>query len=186
MKVIQIPGGTASFRERGKDEIPGRAIKLIRAATMSAMSALSDYPEIFEGPRKGESDDDRTERLNERLKGVLLSTQQAMIWDNVREATVVGLLASWSLERPLPTLDTIGDLPEDLYLALLDEVGGVSAADLQEDFEMSDPKAPGYKERPTIDSSGSEKPSEAAQPKESTPKLQSVGESTPSASSIPA
>lgn len=180
MKEVEVPGGKASFRERGVDEIPGRARKLIRAAALSAGTVLP--PEFLEDARKGETDEERAARLRPLMQ---LSPLQMEFWDNMREAAAVGMLARWTLDRPLPTLATIGDLPEDLYDALLDAVGGVSAADLQENFEGSDPKAPGYKETPTTDSSGSEWPSEAAQPKESTSTPPSGTPPTNGASSSP-
>ncbi len=149
MKEVTIPGGTAHFRERDADEISGRAVKIMRAAAVAAATTLADYPQLFEPPRAGESDEQREERLNEELKGVALSTEQAMAWDNMREATVVALLADWTLERPLPTLQTIGDLPEKLYDALLDAVGGVSAADLETDFNPGTENDENGEPRPT-------------------------------------
>jgi hypothetical protein len=162
MREVEVPGGKAYLRERGQDEIPGRAIKLIRASAMSAGSQLSDYPELFEDGPKGETDEQRNERLSPVLEGMKLSIEQAMAWDNMREASAVALLASWTLDRPLPKLDTIGDLPEDLYDALLDAVGGVSAAELEVNFEVTNPKAPGYDETPTPGSESSNTPSEPA------------------------
>lgn len=36
----------------------------------------------------------------------------------VQDATIVALLASWTLDRPLPALDTLDDMPSDVYDAL--------------------------------------------------------------------
>src|ERR1019366_5494029 len=149
--TVDIPGGTAVFLERGQDEIPGRAMKLIRAATVAAMSELSDFPQLLEPPVEGETTEARTERLRPFLEGIRLSTNQAMAWDNMREAAAVALLKSWTLDRPLPTLATIGDLPEELYDTLLEAVGGFSAAEVKTNFA---PTGPG--ESPTGDSGSSD------------------------------
>jgi hypothetical protein len=113
-----------------------------------------------------------------------LSTRQAMAWDNVREAAAVALLKSWTLDRPLPTLETIGDLPDDLYEALLDEVGGVSAADIETDFSAPAKKSelPGT---PFGDSASLDTPSKATRSKPPTPTPSSDGESTDTAPSTP-
>ncbi len=180
MQTVPIPGGTANFRERGHDEIPGRSVKLIRAAALAAASELADYPQLFEPPREGETDEQRQERLGESLKDMVLSTEQAMSWDNVREATAVAMLASWSLDRPLPTLATIGDLPEDLYDALLTAVGGVSAGELETDFTPKIAKRDPVtgEEFPTGASDASNGPSEATPSNLSTQTPENAGEST--------
>ncbi len=135
MREVPILGGTASFREPGVDAIHGDTKKLIRAAGIAAASQLSEYPELFEPAREGESDDQRAERLGTRLEGMVMSIDQAMAWDNMREATVIALLKSWTLDRPLPTMKTLGgDDYADVYDALLESVGGVGATELEADF----------------------------------------------------
>lgn len=185
MKTVQLPGGgSAEFLERGTDEIPGRAVKLIRAAALAASTALADYPQLFEGPQPGETDEQRSVRLQDQLKGMILSTEQAMAWDNLREATAVAMLHAWTLRnpdnspRPLPTLQTIGDLPEAVYDALLDAVGGVSATDLETDFG---PTPASVGDSPFENSNGSKPPSEATP----SPDVGQVGApSTSTASSV--
>jgi hypothetical protein len=182
MRTVEIPGGTADFREQGKDEIPGRSVKLMRAAAVAAASELSSFPELFEPGRPGETDAERTARLAPRMEGVAFSTRQAMAWDNVREATVVALLKTWTLDRSLPTLESIGDLPDDLYDALLNEVGGMSAADIEVDF--SPPDRAGLEESPTGPSSGSDMPLRDEVEMPPTPMSSNDGESTDTAVSI--
>lgn len=154
MRDVEIPGGTAKFLEtsgENRDEIPGRAVKLIKASSLAAMTQLADYPELFEplrtvedesGEKRPETADERQARLAPVLKGLRLTTEQAMAFDNMREATVVATLHSWTLDRRLPTLETIGDLDGELYGALLEAVGGVSAAELEETFEDKTGKPP--------------------------------------------
>lgn len=188
MREVEIPDGKALFLERGHDEIPGRAVKLIRAAAASAATQFSEYPELLEAPREGETVEQRTERLTPRLSGLTLNVEQAMAWDNLREASVVALLKSWTLDRPLPTLATIGTLPEPLYDALLDAVGGISADELVERFEPNperiDPET--GEERPTTAFDGSDGVSKAEAESPSTSAPESAGENTSTASSTAA
>ena len=46
------------------------------------------------------------------------------------------MLDSWTYDRPLPTLETIGDEDEDVYDALLDGVDGVNPADVETNFDV--------------------------------------------------
>lgn len=157
MRDVEIPGGTATFLEtsgESRDEIPGRAVKLIKAATMAASTQLADYPEIFAPPievedeetkeKRPETSEEREARLAPVLKGVRFTTEQAMAFDNMREATVVALLHSWTLGRRLPTLETIGDLPQDLYEALLGAVGGMSSHEIEENFDDTTGRPPNF------------------------------------------
>jgi hypothetical protein len=159
MREVEIPGGKAYFLEKGVDEIPGRAVKLIKAAGTAAATQLSEYPELFEEPREGETEEERAERLTGRLSGLRLTTDQAMAWDNLREATVAATLSHWTLDRRPPrTPDEVSALPETLWEALLDSVGGMSAADLEANFDPTgDPKD----EVPTGSSGSSDGPSKA-------------------------
>lgn len=166
MKEVELPGGgTATFREPGVDEMPGRAVKLIKAATSAAYSQLAGYPEVFSRAPEDETPEQRAERLAP-LENLRFTTEQAMAWDNMREAVVVATIKSWTLERHLPTLETIGDLPSDLYMALLNAVGGVSAADIELDLEATgSPKD----EVPTGSSGSSNDGSTENQPSTQTP-----------------
>lgn len=190
MREIEVTCGQETgkvlLRELNKDEIPGRAVKLIRAAALAAQTALSAYPQLFEPAPKGETDAERTKRLESVLSGVTLSLDQAMVWDNLREASAVSLIVSWTFDRPLPTIATIGTLPSDLYDALLDAAGGVSAAQLEEDFSVTPPTdkiGPTGEERPTGAFDGSNGLSKAEAQSPSTNELESAGESTASESS---
>ena len=73
------------------------------------------------------------------LTSMRLDVDQAMAFDDLKEATVVATLHDWTLDRPLPTLETIGSLPSDLYEALLKAVAGISV-DAEEN--MSATRAP--------------------------------------------
>ena len=157
-KEITIPGGKAFFREK----YTGRGIKLMRSAGLSAASNLSEYPELFEPARRGESEEERTERLG-KIK-LRIDPIQAQFWDNMREATVLASLESWTLDLPLPTsTEELEELDGDLYEALLDAVGGMSAKDLETNFnptgEKLDPNSPLDEQSPTTGSESSSGPS---------------------------
>jgi len=72
-----------------------------------------------------------------------MSTGEAAHLMELQDATIVALLAGWSLDRPLPTMDTIQDLPGELYDALAEatkELGATVATG--SDFSVDpDPKA---------------------------------------------
>lgn len=174
-EAVKIPGGTANFRDANDPELPGRSVKILKAAATSAVSHLSDYPELFEPQREGESEEDRNTRLDGRLQGMKLSVDQAMALDNLREATVVATLESWTLDRRLPTLDTIGDLPAELYNALLEQAGGLSAIQLEENFNATKDPNDGA---PTGDSGSSDGPSKPGP--ESLPMTTSSTDTAPS------
>lgn len=158
-REVEIPGGKAFFKEKHT----GAGKKKLRAAALSAATNLSDYPELFEPGPPNETDEQRTERLAPALAGMRLTPLQAEVWDNMREATVIATLESWTLDGPIPsTIEALENLDGDLYDALLDAVGGVSAQQLETDFSAKPitPGDPASKETPTTGSSDSLSPSE--------------------------
>jgi hypothetical protein len=186
VKEIDLPvtpdspsGGKAYFRESGVDRIPGRSTKIIKAAAMAALTSLAEFPEFFQDPLPGEATDARDARLAERFAGRSLTTEQAMVLDNVREAAAAAMIDSWTLNKPLPTLATIGNLDGDLYEALLDAIGGISAAALSEDFSIR----PGVtNETPTDDCGSSDGPLKADP--QSSPTPTSLSDSGPSSGEV--
>lgn len=176
---IAIPGGKVYFREKQT----GRGKKLLRAAGISVATNLSEYPELLEPPREGESPEARAERID--ALRVRLTPQQAEFLDNIREATVLALLESWTLDKPLPrTVDELESLDEDLYDALLDSVMEIPGAKEDTDFQVV-PVSEANKDRPTSGSSDSDGPSDSsAMPGESTTTPGSTGSPTNGDSSI--
>ena len=154
MRTVEIPGGVASFREQGKDEIPIRSQKVLGAAIASARSHFSATPELFEPLKEGETQESRAERLG--LESAALSPAQALSLMTLQEATVVALLAEWTIGRPLPTLDNLDQLGVDLYTALMDAVGGIAASeDLDTpDFSVQPMTAEGSPTLPSPSSDG--------------------------------
>ena len=176
-----IPGGFAIFRDT--DELRARDRNLVKAAAMAASSAIQKLPEsVQEGPKEGETPEDAAVRLEPMMESVNFTWQESLALIELRQASVVAMLQEWSLDKPLPTMETIGDLDPDLYDALDAAIGGVTAVAASVDF---DPQPPG--ENPTgsdLSSSKLSSPEDEA-PSLSTPSLPNSGESTPTDASIP-
>ena len=177
---VEIPGGYAILRDQ--DELRGRDRNLIKAAAMAAQGAIAKMPDDIQSGKKDDETDEqfrlRTEKAMDNL-GLTLVEAGALL--QLREATIIAVLKEWTINLPLPTMETLGDLPADLYDALDAAIGGVTAAVAQPvDF---DPQ-PGQ-ENPTGGSTSSDMPSaETAEPA-SIPSLPSDGESTTTDGSIP-
>lgn len=144
MRTIEIPGGTALLKD--KKDLRGRDSKLIKAAALGAESALSKLPDDAR-PKPGETVEAAAERMQQYLKDhpLNMTTAEGMKLLDLKEAIIVAYLADWSIDLPLPTLETIGDLPGDIYDALDDATGGdvINAAVANTNFDVNpDQKSP--------------------------------------------
>jgi len=142
MRTVEIPGGTARFRE-GRSEMRGRDDLLISAASAAAASVIAKVPENT--PIEGETPAQAEERALGMLQDMQLTWQEAQAMLEVRQAMVVATLESWTLEQPLPTMANIGDLPGDLYQALLaasEEVPVEAVATFEPDPDEASPTPP--------------------------------------------
>jgi len=150
---VEIPGGFAILRET--NELRGRDRMLIKAAAIAASSAIEKMPEtVREGQQKDETEEQAKVRMAQEMSSLDLNITEAMSLLELRQATMIATLESWTLNLPLPTMETVGDLPADLYDALDDAIGGVSTAmAVATDFEPQ----PG-KENPTGNSESSDLP----------------------------
>lgn len=154
MKTVGISGGTATFREQS--ELRGRDRRLIQAAVVAATPALAMLPPEAQAPAPGESDAAFIARREAALATVRLTRAEADTLLDAKEAVAVAMLASWTRPEPLPTMDTIGDLPADLYDQLVDAMGGVPASAFGTNFEPEagpdgqiDPQSPTLASRPS-------------------------------------
>lgn len=182
--TVEIPGGTAVLRE--PHEMRGRDRNLIKAAAMAASSAIAKMPaDVQEGKREGESDEDAALRLSARTAELHLTRQEAAALLELREAAMIASLVSWTRDEPLPTMDTLGDLPGDLYDALDAAIGGAAGALSAATPDFS-PTSKMDEEVPTGSSGSSDGPSTADPESPSIPTLPSDGESTATESSTPA
>ena len=131
-QAIKLPGGTALLRD--KTELRGRDKNLIQAAAMAAAPALSKLPPGVVSA--AEAGDQAAAAEAAQLETITLTRSEAQALLELKECVAVALLVAWDLKmpdgtpRPLPTADTIGDLPEDLYTALCDEVAGIDTSTL--------------------------------------------------------
>jgi hypothetical protein len=128
VKQITIPGGEATVREPG-DLTPRQKRRLSDAARAAAPAIVK-----LMGPDPTKPD------LSSAQSALEESSLSRADWERVRElqeATVCALLESWSLEQPLPTLATIGDLETDLYTALIEALGVNPVEDAETDFSPS-------------------------------------------------
>jgi hypothetical protein len=142
MRTIEIPGGIAKIKDQ--KDLRGRDTKLIKAYALAAQSVLMKIPDEAQ-PQTGESKEDAGKRLEVYLKEhpLQMTGQEGMLMLDMKEATMVAYLASWTLDIPLPTMDTIGDLPDEVYQALDDAVGGdaIKVAAASVDFDVNPDKS---------------------------------------------
>jgi hypothetical protein len=98
---IQIPGGTATLR----DTLTIRERREIQRIALGAMSLANQIT--------GDS-----VAMNAADAGLLMDTQ-----DKMADATLVAYLQSWTLDKPLPTLDTIDETGK-VFPGTIDEMDG--------------------------------------------------------------
>jgi len=159
MKTIEIPDGSAELRE--KPDIKVRHRRLIEAAGVAAMPGLAKLP----------STRDELENLDVAKVGSLTRTEADSLF-TLQDATIIAALASWTLPKPLPTMDTVGDLDPELYDALANatrELGTSVATGV--DFDPPDPRSEGFASSPTQPSTASDGDLRANQGSESTETL---------------
>ena len=171
---VEIPGGYAILRDQ--DELRGRDRMLIKAAAMAASPAIEKMPStVKDGRQENETEEESQARMAAEMGALHLTWQESMALLELRQATMVACLKFWSLELPLPTMDSIGDLDADLYDALDTAIGGVTTAiAAATDFEAQ----PG-KENPTGNSKSSDSPLKDGVEPQSIPSMPSDGESMP-------
>jgi hypothetical protein len=173
-RQVEIPGGFATLREaadfRGKDR------NVVKAAAMAATPTILKMPEVVrEGPLEGETPEETAERLAPFMEGVPLDMDDTQALIQLRQATMVATLESWTLDLPLPTtMKAMGELPGDLYDALDAANGGITTAVANAtNFDESPDK-----DSPTGGSSSSEEPLMESQPSLSTPTSLTDGDPT--------
>jgi hypothetical protein len=142
MKTVTLPtGAEATFRD--PSEILGRGKKIILGATMASIGVLTQVPALQEGRRGDETPEQFIDRLGKEVAQAALNAENYEAIQSLKEAAVVAQLASWTLPLPLPTMETIGDLPVALYDALVEAVGEITPQTLGQGFEEnSNPDSP--------------------------------------------
>jgi hypothetical protein len=109
MRQVEIPGGTAQFRDR-REELKVRQLRLLGHAGTPASPVID---KVKRDREKWEIDggDVRLSTLTRQDREVLAEWQ---------DAEIIALLHSWTLDQPLPSIDTIQDLGVDLYARLVE------------------------------------------------------------------
>lgn len=166
--TIRRPAWSARLREN--DEIKVRHRRLIENAGIAAARPMA---KIEQQKREGK-DVGGLDMTELDLDAVEADRVMAL-----QDAVIVATLASWTLDEPLPTLETVGDMDTDVYEALAKatrEQGAAIATSV--DFEPK-PDDPGFEQSPTSPSGGSEEPLRDEQEHDSLSAPASNGESTP-------
>ena len=110
-----------------------------------------------------------------------VSRKEADSLFELQDATIIAVLASWSLEDPLPDMDTVGDIDVDVYDALKQATAELGAEITAETFDPPDPRSDGFTDSPTTPSADSSNGSEGAGTSPSIDESPSFGTSTSSA-----
>lgn len=191
--TIPIPGGEAVLRDA--NELTERQRRLVRNTTVVASGVLGRVPKELlqaqEDAVKAATDDPdsvsaraavaaATEAVDRAVIGLNLSMEDAEKISSLQDAAIIALLVSWTLPAPLPTVETVQDLPGALYDALALASRGLSAAvsvDFSPDPDQTSPTGP------SSDSDGRLRDEQASP---STPPSPTFGAPTATESYIPA
>jgi hypothetical protein len=168
MRICEIPGGTVSLREA--HEVRQRDRRRVVSAGMAAAGALAKI---------AEQKLTRSELETLDMTALGLTFEDAEAFQLLQKATIVASVAAWSRPEPVPTWDTVEDLPANVYTAL-ETVTAENVGPILEgvSFEPSDPQSPGFESSPTEPSGGSGPALRADQASESTPTPSTDGTST--------
>lgn len=133
MRTVEIPGGTAQIREQR--DLSVRQRRMIEVAGIKASGLLRKLPEGVQIEQMQGIDTLELLRMG-------FDESDLEAFQNLQDITILATLASWTLDRPLPTAETVGDLPGPLYDALSGE-SSAPGAEVVTGFEVSpDPQSP--------------------------------------------
>ena len=120
--TIDIPDGWAILRDPKDITERGRRLIITALAPLQGLvtRTFDTVPEDLRKAAQGKGPDAEAAQARiDRLANSSTSTrQEAAASLEVRDAAIIALLAEWSLDRPLPTIDNLLDLPGDLFRAL--------------------------------------------------------------------
>ena len=173
MREVQIPGGTAQLRDR-REEIKVRQQRVLDLAWDPAVPVIN---KVVKARSEWEGDSDK-------FRLTSLTRQESVLLMDWQDAMIVAVLASWTLPDPLPDVDTVQDLDQDLYNALLEPTREIQ---LQGDvFRRPSMAASVEEESPTersSDSAGDAKGAPASGSRKATRKSTTGSSSTATGSS---
>lgn len=122
--TVIIPGGQAVIRD--PEDMTERQRRTIRSIVFDAAAGSVEDISDIAGP-------DPKMRLTPAVVGSLFT---------MRDAAIVSGLVSWTREEPLPTSDTVLDLPAALYDALAKATTGLVQAVMTDFSPSPDPQSP--------------------------------------------
>ena len=138
MRRIDLPGGHwADLREPG--EITARARRNLIVASAKLKPSVGKFK-------------DATPQTD--LMDLDLTDDETDLVFYLQDLTIVTFLAAWSLDEPLPTVDTVGDIHADIHDALSQATGNSGAAIASTTLDMGTGGEPDPKDR-----TGASKPS---------------------------
>lgn len=138
MKRVTLPGGGwADLREpSGSDEpIDKLTVKGRRGINVVSGRLSQEGRARIVAIQNMDAGPDRDAAVN--ALDSALSEDDLEAFFRIQEATLVALLIDWSLDRALPTTHTVGDMPVDVYDALVAEVATEAAAATSLDLDLS-------------------------------------------------
>lgn len=111
---IDLPGGGwAEIKD--PEELTNRERKLLRRHAFGARELRGKL--LATGIKPGTKVQDIPDDLEEKLLGQL-TAEDLEGADGIQAAFIVAYTASWSLDRPLPTMETVDDLPGQVFDAI--------------------------------------------------------------------
>lgn len=111
--IEKIPGGTVTFRD--SNEISKREER----ALYKLWAKLGPVAGIIEAAAQAARDGGEEVALTAVAENLPdISEEHYDTLFEIQDLTIVTFSASWTLDRPLPTLESVSDLPRDLYDAL--------------------------------------------------------------------
>jgi hypothetical protein len=157
MRRIELPnGGWAEVREQADVRVKHK--HLLRAALTGASTAMrklpTDLPQLPDDPVERAAFL-QTIDLNALTANGVLNFDDVMALQRVEEIAVAVFTVAWSLKVPPPTVDTVGDMEENVYEAIAAATRKDAAAVMRGvDFDPTPEDKPGSPTGPPNDSNG--------------------------------
>lgn len=138
-RKIDLPGGGwASIKD--PEELTNRDRKLLRRNAFAAVELGNKLRGL--GVQPGADPQDIPDELAEKIAGVITADDWDLLSDS-QAAFIVAYVGEWSLDRPLPTMDTVDDLPGPIFDALARATAGLGDGSLEvSPDQQTDPGSP--------------------------------------------
>ena len=133
MRRITLPdGGWVELREQADLRVKHK--HMMQAAFTGAMVAMTKIPDsvvtLPEDPQERAAAIAELDVNDLTAKGAL-TFEEARSLQRVQEVAVVAFTVAWSLKEPVPTIDTVGDMREEIYDAIAETTQKEAAATMQ-------------------------------------------------------